>query len=111
MKKEGKEWQQIAVPLTFARAMELVSSAPLTPQDLMYHSKLRLQIREEIRKTKLAKTARSVELSFHLPPNLKRKRLEDQIVNHEIKRLKIKLNQMSDQELEANAEALGLETL
>merc|ERR1719150_3174314 len=114
-KKEGKEWQQIVLPLTSDRALELMnaqSARPhiLTSQDLIYHSVDRLQIREEIRKTKLSKTARTVEISFHLPPNLKRKRLEDRIVDHQIKRFKAELNEMTSEELEAKALALGLET-
>jgi len=110
-KKEGKEWQQLVVPLTFKRAMEIINDEKheLSSEDMLYHSIRRVQVRQEMRRTAPNKPARSVEISFHLPASLKRKRLENEIVNHQTKRLRRELGQMNNQDIEAKAKSLGLE--
>merc|ERR1712213_297479 len=101
-KKDGKEWFQILVPLTSERVEDLVNkSAVLTLEDLVHHSIVRVQIREEIRRTQLAKPRSAVEITFALPPSIKKQRWEAQIIQ-------AKLNQMNIQQLKAQADQMGL---
>jgi len=108
-KKDGKEWFQIVVPLTSQRVEELVNqSSVLTLEDLIHHSKIRVQIREEIRRTQLAKPRSSIEISFALPPSIKKRRLEQQIIQAKLEKLKAEIRQMNMQELKAEANQMGL---
>jgi len=108
-KKDGKEWFQILVPLTSERVEDLVNkSAVLTLEDLVHHSIVRVQIREEIRRTQLAKPRSAVEVTFALPPSIKKQRWEAQIIQAKLKKIKAELSQMNIQQLKAQADQMGL---
>ena len=108
-KKDGKEWFQILVPLTSRRVEDLVNkSAVLTLEDLVHHSLVRVQIREEIRRTQLAKPRSAVEVTFALPPSIKKQRWEAQIIQAKLKKIKAELSQMNIQQLKAQADQMGL---
>ena len=106
-KKNAKEWQQIIIPLTTSRAEEMLNGSKLTLEDLVYSSRIRVQIREEMRKTKLSKENRSVEISFPLPQNLRKRRLKEQIINAK----RAKLDSMTEEELQVEAENLGVQII
>merc|ERR550532_2282824 len=108
-RKEGKEWFQILIPLTSERVEELINeSLVLTIEDLLHHSIIRVQVREEIRRSQLAKPRSSVEISFALTPCIKKRRLEDQIIQAKLKKMKAEIRQMNIQQLKVTAEEMGL---
>ena len=92
-KKEGKEWHLLILPLTPFKAEELKSSSnpTLNLTDLVPHSAIRLQVREEIRKnSRLAKDHRCIEVKFPIVKSRKRKRMEEQylmLIKHRIQRM------------------------
>ena len=80
---------------------EMIINSPkdtykLSQNDLCNLSSLRLQVREEIRKEKLVKGHRSLEVTFPLPRNNKRKAMEMEIMQ----KMKKKMKTMSDEDLE-----------
>ena len=108
-RKEGKEWFQILIPLTSERVEELINeSLVLTIEDLLHHSIIRVQVREEIRRSQLAKPRSSIEISFALTPCIKKRRLEDQIIQAKLKKMKAEIRQMNIQQLKVTAEEMGL---
>jgi len=104
-KKNAKEWQQLIVPLTPKRVEQMLNGSDLNLMDLTLASRVRVQVREEMRKTTLAKENRSIEISFpSLPPDQRKRRLKEQILQAK----KAKLETMSLEDLEAEAKAEGL---
>merc|ERR1711860_430535 len=108
-KKEGKEWFQVFIPLTSERVEELLmETAILTVDDLLHHSIIRVQVREEIRRSQLAKPRSSIEINFALTPCIKKRRLENQIMQAKLKKMKAELRQMNIQQLKVEAKEMGL---
>jgi len=106
-KKNAKEWQQLVVPLTPQRVEEMLNGSDLNLKDLTLASRVRVQVREEMRKTTLSKESRSIEISFPLPRDQRKRRLKEQILQAK----KAKLDTMSLEDLEAEAKAEGLQTI
>merc|ERR1712170_125651 len=106
-KKNAKEWQQLVVPLTPQRVEEMLNGSDLNLKDLTLASRVRVQVREEMRKTTLSKESRSIEISFPLPPDQRKRRLKEQILQAK----KAKLDTMSLEDLEAGAKAEGLQAI
>ena len=99
MKKEGKEWHLLILPLTPFKAEELKTSdnPVLNLTDLIPHSVIRIQVREEIRKnSRLAKEHRCLEVKIPIVKSRKRKRMEQQYLGL----LKHRIQRMSNEELE-----------
>ena len=99
--KDAKEWQMMVLPVS-QEVANIMIDAPddyfqLSENDLWSLSLLRLQVREEIRKATLIKGHRSLEVTFPLPRNSKRKRLEIDIIQS----IKKKMKAMSEEQLEA----------
>merc|ERR1711936_429239 len=103
-KKNAKEWQQLVVPLEPKRVEEMLNGSDLNLKDLTLSSRIRVQVREEMRKTALCKEARSVEISFPLPQDQRKRRLKEQILQAK----KARLDSMTFAELEVEAKAEGL---
>eukprot|EP00093_Oithona_nana_P009197 09197.XXX_432462_431231_1 [CDS] Oithona nana genome sequencing. len=103
-KKNAKEWQQLVVPLEPKRVQEMLNGSDLNLKDLTLSSRIRVQVREEIRKTALCKEARSIEISFPLPQDQRKRRLKEQILQAK----KARLDDMTFAELEVEAKAEGL---
>ena len=103
-KKNAKEWQQLVVPLEPKRVEEMLNGSDLNLKDLTLSSRIRVQVREEMRKTALNKEARSVEISFPLPQDQRKRRLKEQILQAK----KARLDSMTFAELEVEAKAEGL---
>ena len=106
-KKNAKEWQQLVVPLTPQRVEEMLNGSDLNLKDLTLASRVRVQVREEMRKTTLSKESRSIEISFPLPRDQRKRRLKEQILQAK----KAKLDTMSLEDLEAEAKAEGLQAI
>merc|ERR1712004_925516 len=108
-KKEGKEWFQDFIPLSSERVEELFNeSSVLTVEDLLHHSIIRVQVREEIRRSQLAKPRSSIEINFALTPCIKKRRLESQIMQAKLKKMKAELRQMNIQQLKVVAKEMDL---
>ena len=75
---------------------------------MVHHSIIRVQIREEVRAYKHAKARSNIEVTFELPTNLKKRRLEDKIVQEKVKKLRKELSQMTMDELQTMADNLDL---
>ena len=99
--KDAKEWQMMILPVSPAIANIMIDALPeeyfqIDQNDLGSLTLLRLQVREEIRREKLVKGHRSLEVTFPLPRNNKRKALENNI----IQTIKKKMKTMTEDELE-----------
>ena len=99
--KDAKEWQMMILPVSPVIANIMIDALPeeyfqIDQNDLGNLTLLRLQVREEIRREKLVKGHRSLEVTFPLPRNNKRKALENNI----IQAMKKKMKTMTEDELE-----------
>ena len=79
-KKDAKEWQMMVLPVHPKNA-ELLKKYPncrhcMSEKDILGLTTLHIQIREEIRLEKLVKGHRSLEVTFPLARNNKRKALQ-----------------------------------
>jgi len=99
--KDAKEWQMMVLPVSSGIAEVMISASTeeyfeLSENDLGSLTLLRLQVREEIRREKLVKGHRSLEVTFPLPRNNKRKALEMNIIQAMKKKMKV----MTEDQLE-----------
>ena len=99
-KKDAKEWQMMVLPVHPKNA-ELLIKYPncrhcMSEKDILGLTTLHIQIREEIRLEKLVKGHRSLEVTFPLARNNKRKDLQVDIM-HAIRK---KMKTMSQEQLE-----------